>query len=69
MEKKIYQTPQTEQLYIEMMSHLLNWSAPEDTGTGEDDKACSKKLVFDDDLDFLDDEDIEVCLSFNVWED
>ena len=67
MEKRIYQTPSTDILYINVMSHLLDWSAWEDTG--QDGEEAESKKVFYDDFDPLEDEDIEPVWSFNVWED
>lgn len=49
------------------MSHLLDWSAWEDTG--QDGEEAESKKVFYDDFDPLEDEDIEPVWSFNVWED
>ncbi|MBQ6652827.1 MAG: hypothetical protein IJM81_05460 [Prevotella sp.] len=65
MKKKIYQVPLTEQIYINMSCHLLDWSAPEDEG-GNGEEIESKRNNFDD-MDFLDDEDmIEGLPSFIV---
>ena len=68
MEKKIYQTPNTELLHINVMSHLLDWSAPRDEGYDGEEAEARRNLLCDDDLDFFEDEEIEPCWSFNVWE-
>lgn len=71
MEKKLYTAPVLEQIRVFSDSLIMEgWSA--EVVIGGDDgpfEPHAKQNTFDDDFDFLDDEEIEAGWSFNVWED
>ena len=67
MEKKIYQAPNTELIHMNIMTHLLDWSAWGDIGEDGEEAEASRNS-FDEGLDFFDDDEIEPVWSFNVWE-
>ena len=65
--KREYIIPETDITKFKLSTLLYTTSVIE----GEPDEGLpeAKRGVIEDEIDFFDDEDIEACMSFNVWED
>ena len=68
MEKKTYQTPRTELIYMGMCTHLLDWSADKVIGGGTNIPEA-KPIVFFTDEEEEEEETTKSLPRFNVWDD
>ena len=68
MEKKIYESPVTDVVKISTQFSLLDWLTPSIEGGSGDVDAKGFPIYEEDEINLSEEEDIDACRLFNIWE-